>query len=82
MYLKIPEEAALSCADLKAEDESLTSDGCGMLRESFAKKILEKHILPIASLCRKLLQVAILTYPMLLAQLLPELTSDYNIFPY
>jgi hypothetical protein len=45
-------------------------------------RLVEKHVLPVTALCRKLLQIAILTYAMFLAQLLPELTSNYSIPPY
>ena len=43
-------------------------------------RLVEKYILPVTALCRELFQVAILTYAMFLAELLPELTSNYIIF--
>jgi len=39
--------------------------------------LVEEDIFAVTALCRKFLQVTILTDPMFLAQLLPELTSNY-----
>ncbi|KAI0637535.1 RdRP-domain-containing protein [Trametes polyzona] len=44
--LDVPREAAHELPDLRAPDSSLYTDGCGMIRDSFAKRLCEKHDLP------------------------------------
>ena len=39
-------------------------------------RLIEEHIFPVPTLCRKVLQIPILAYAMLLAQLLPKLTTN------
>ncbi|KDQ55913.1 hypothetical protein JAAARDRAFT_208175 [Jaapia argillacea MUCL 33604] len=45
--LQIPNNQVVQVPDLQAEDGSLSSDGCGMIRESVARSICETHKLPI-----------------------------------
>ncbi|KAI0352487.1 RdRP-domain-containing protein [Trametes cingulata] len=42
----IPVEAALQIPDLRASDGSLHTDGCGMIRDSFAAQLCGRHGLP------------------------------------
>lgn len=42
--------------------------------------LVEEDVLAITALCGKVLEVAILTDTMLLAELLPELTSNYQLY--
>lgn len=42
--------------------------------------LIEEYVLPITAFCRKILQIAILIYSMLSAQLLPELTANCSPF--
>ncbi|KAI0717592.1 RdRP-domain-containing protein [Cerioporus squamosus] len=44
--LDIPPRLALRIPDLTAPDGSLYSDGCGMIRDSFAAQLCTKHDLP------------------------------------
>ncbi|RPD55108.1 RdRP-domain-containing protein [Lentinus tigrinus ALCF2SS1-7] len=44
--LDIPHPMALQIPDLTAPDGSLYSDGCGMIRDSFAAQLCAKHDLP------------------------------------
>ncbi|KAI0368426.1 RdRP-domain-containing protein [Pilatotrama ljubarskyi] len=44
--LDIPAEAALRIPDLKAHDGSLHTDGCGMIRDTFAAQVCRKYGLP------------------------------------
>ncbi|KAI0686125.1 RdRP-domain-containing protein, partial [Earliella scabrosa] len=44
--MDVPHEFAIEIPDLKAPDGSLHSDGCGMIRHSFATQICSRHGLP------------------------------------
>ncbi|TBU29169.1 RdRP-domain-containing protein [Dichomitus squalens] len=44
--LDIPLECAIEIPDLTAPDGSLHSDGCGMIRDSFAAQLCARHNLP------------------------------------
>jgi hypothetical protein len=44
-------------------------------------RLIEEHIFPVSALCRKVLEIPILAYTMLLAQLLPELTTNCSETP-
>ena len=43
---QIPSECAIEIPDLTAPDGSLHSDGCGMIRDSFAAQLCSRHDLP------------------------------------
>lgn len=45
-YPQIPHECAIEFPDLLAPDGSLHSDGCGMIRDSFAAQVCKRHDLP------------------------------------
>ncbi|KAI0751822.1 RdRP-domain-containing protein [Daedaleopsis nitida] len=44
--LDVPPELVLQVPDLVAQDGSLHSDGCGMIRDSFATEVCTRHGLP------------------------------------
>ncbi|PIL36406.1 RNA-dependent RNA polymerase [Ganoderma sinense ZZ0214-1] len=44
--LDIPHECAIEIPDLLAPDGSLHSDGCGMIRDTFAAQVCKQHDLP------------------------------------
>lgn len=41
MRMQVPDEEVIKIDDTAAKDGTLTSDGCGLIRESYAKKIRE-----------------------------------------
>ncbi len=45
-YTQIPHECAIEIPDLLAPDGSPHSDGCGMIRDSFAAQVCARHALP------------------------------------
>ncbi len=43
---QVPDELTLQIPDIAAPDGSLHSDGCGMIRDSFAAQICTRHEFP------------------------------------